>query len=323
MVKKIILCNQQSPGDIVMMAYAVKALHEQYPGKYITGVDTFFNEVFEGNPYVKKLNPKEKDVKVIKLNYPTINQSNEKPYQFVNSFIYDLAKKLHIKLEPTEWSGAIWITKEEQIWYSQIYEILKKNPPYWTINAGHKWDYTAKAWDFERYQAIVDAFPKIWFVQIGHKDHNHPKLKGDNLINLVGKTDGRQLIRLVWNSFGVITPISLPMHLAYAIPPHPRFNRKSRGCIVIAGGREPNHWQMGANQQFLHTCGMLDCCDYGGCWKSRIVPIEDGDDKDKDLCYYPIKLPSGQHIAKCMDMIGVQEVCFLISKYMDNLECNK
>jgi len=120
----------------------------------------------------------------------------------------------------------------------------------------------------------------------------------------------------------VITPLSAPMVFAYAIPPHPRFGRKSRACIVVAGGREPNHWQQGPNQQFLHTCGQLSCCDYGGCWKSRVVPlnITTGDNKDSELCIYPVELPNGQVIPKCMDLISVDEVCTHIKRYMDNLE---
>lgn len=318
--KKIILKNHQSPGDIVMMTYAIKALHEQYSKQFITGVDTFFGAVFEGNPYVQDLNPKDPMVRILNMEYPTIHHSNQKAYHFVNSFIYDLSHKLHIHLEPTDWSGAIWITPEEQSWFSQVHDNLNCDPPFWIINAGHKWDYTAKAWDFTRYQTVVDSFPNVTFVQIGNPEHHHPALHGDNLLNLIGKTDDRQLIRLVWNSFGVITPISLPMHLAYAIPPHPRYKRKSRACIVIAGGREPNHWQAAANQQFLHTCGMLDCCDLGGCWKSRIVPINDGDSKDQDLCVHPVKLPSGQHIGKCFDIISAEDVCAIIKKYMENLD---
>jgi hypothetical protein len=318
--KRIVLSNHQSPGDVCQLAYAIKALHEQYPDKYITGVDTSCDEIFEENPYVVALDKDDIRVKTIEMDYPTIHQSNQKPYHFVNGFVWDLAKKLNIKLEPTEWSGAIYIREEEEGWLSGVNEILGCDPPYWCINAGIKNDFTAKAWDFERYQQIVDRFPEITFVQIGAKEHNHPELKGKNLLSFIGETDLRQLIRLVWHSFGVITPVSLPMHLAYAIQPHHRYNRKSRACIVISGGREPNHWQAAANQQFLHTCGMLDCCDLGGCWKSRVTPIGDGDSKDQDLCLYPVKLPSGQFIAKCMDMISVDEVCLLIKKYMDNMD---
>jgi hypothetical protein len=319
--KKIIFKNHQSPGDIVMLAYAIKALHEQYPGQYITGVDTCCNSIFEGNPYICwALSSADPTVKVISAEYNTIHKSNQSAYHFVNSFIFDFQEKLGIKLLPTEWSGAIFIRPEEVGWYSAVWEAVGKDVPFWIIDAGHKYDYTAKAWEYARFQQIVDRFPEITFVQIGSKEHYHPKLTGDNLVDLVGKTDLRQLIRLVFNSFGVITPVSMPMVLAYSIPPHPRYNRKSRACIVIAGGREPNHWQQGANQQYLHTCGMLSCCDLGGCWKSRILPLEDKDPKNNELCLCPIQSASGQIIPKCMDMISVDEVSLLIRKYMDNLE---
>lgn len=315
---RIILRNYQSPGDIVMLAYGIKALHEQYTDKYIIGVDTSCNAIFEGNPHICHTLKNDPSARVIQAEYNTIHQSNQRSYAFINSFIYDLQEKLNIRLLPTEWQGAIFIREEEKCWYSTIYEILGKDVPFWIVDAGHKLDFTAKAWEYDRFQQIIDHFPEITFVQIGAKEHKHPELTGKNLINLVGKTDLRQLIRLVYNAFGVITPVSLPMHLAYAIPPHPRFNRKSRACVVIAGGREPNHWQQGPNQHYLHTCGMLDCCDYGGCWKSRIVPLGDGDSKDKELCLHPVKTKSGQIIPKCLDMISVEDVCRIIEKYMNN-----
>ena len=163
--------------------------------------------------------------------------------------------------------------------------------------------------------------PNVTFVQIGVIDphHIHPPLVGKNVINLVGRTDLRQLIRLIYNSFGVITPCSMPMVFSYAIPPHPRFKRKSRACIVIAGGREPNTWQQGPNQQFLHTCGQLDCCDLGGCWHSRVVKLNDEDPNDQNLCEKPVKLSNGQIVPLCMAMISPSEVSNHIRRYMENL----
>jgi len=301
------------------MSYAVKALHEQYPDQYITDVDTCCNTIFENNPYITKLSKNDPEVTFVDMTYSTIHFSNQRIYHFANSFLYDLSKKLQINLLPTNFQGSIFISDQEKNWYSAVHEWQGNDPPYWIIDAGHKSDFTAKAWDFRRYQSIIDKFPELTFVQIGHKDHIHPKLHGNNLLNLVGQTDIRQLIRLVYNSFGVITPVSLPMVLSYAIPPHERFRRKSRACVVIAGGREPNHWQAAPNHQFLHTCGMLDCCDLGGCWKSRVVPLQDGDIKDSSLCIYPVALETGQYIPKCMDMIAVEDVCLQISRWMENL----
>ena len=325
MAKKILITNYQCPGDVCMLAYAMKALHESHPNDFEIGYQGSFSSIFKYSNYIKPIKKSQKDVQIIKPEYPSIHKSNQYPVRFVNSFVEDLENELDVKINPIEFAGWIDIGEEEKYWYSAVRQIIAADVPYWIINAGYKKDFTAKQWEFTRYQKIVEMFPNITFVQIGHKDHIHPELVGKNLINMVGKTDDRELIRLVYNSFGVISPVSLPFVLSYAIPPHPRFKRKSRACITIAGGREPNHWQQGPNQQFLHTCGMLDCCDLGGCWKSRVEPLGDGDSKDleQNLCNYPTTTKSNQVIAKCMDMISVEDVAIHIKRYMDNLNYNE
>ena len=75
--KRIILTNYQSPGDVCQLAYAIKALHEQHPGKYITGVETSCNEIFEGNPHVISLDKDDMRVKVIQMDYPTIHEISD------------------------------------------------------------------------------------------------------------------------------------------------------------------------------------------------------------------------------------------------------
>jgi hypothetical protein len=318
--QKLILRNFQSPGDIVMLLYAITSLHRAYPGEYLTDVRTPVKGIFEHNPLITPIKSSDKSARTIDMHYPQVNSSNTHPHRFSTAFTAYLADKLERPIKPAEFGGIIPISAQEHAWFSGVYEILGKDVPYWVLNAGHKSDFTAKAWSFERYQELINRFPHIWFVQIGSEEHIHPNLTGPNLINMRGKTDTRQLIRLVYNSFGVISGVSFPMHLAYAVPAHPRFNRQSRANITIAGGREPSHWEEGPAHQYMHTCGMLPCCDLGGCWKSRVVPLGDGDKKDKSLCLYPIQLPNGQAIGKCMDMITVDDVARHVERYMSNLE---
>jgi len=319
--QKLILRNFQSPGDLVMMLYAITSLHRTYPGEYVTDVRSAAPGIFEYNPIITPIKSGELGAQTIDMHYPHINSSNTHPHRFSTAFTAFLAEKLARPISPTEFAGVIPISAEEQSWFSSVREQLGRDVPYWILNAGHKSDFTAKAWDFTRYQEVVTRFPDIWFVQIGSPEHIHPELKGANLIDMRGKTDTRQLIRLIYNSFGVISGVSLPMHLAYAIPANPRFGRRSRANITIAGGREPAHWEAGPAHQYIHTCGMLSCCDLGGCWKSRVVPLNDGDTKkDSSLCVAPIQLPSGQWIGKCMDMITVDDVAAHIKRYTTNLE---
>jgi hypothetical protein len=318
--RKIILRNFQSPGDLVMMLYAITSLHETYPGEYATDVRCAVPDIFKFNPLITPLEETDSDVTQIKMEYPQVHESNAKPARFTTAFTHFLADNIGRPIKHCNFSGILPIAADEQSWFSAIHEKLGRDVPYWVLNAGHKYDFTAKTWSFARYQELVDRFPNVWFVQVGSKEHNHPELRGANLIRMVGQTNTRQLIRLVYNSFGVISPVSFAAHLSYAVPAHPRFNRASRASIVIAGGREPAHWEQGPNQHFIHTHGMLPCCDVGGCWKSRVVPLNDNDKKDGSLCVAPIKMHDGQWVPKCMDMIAVADVARIIERYMDNLD---
>ena len=165
--------------------------------------------------------------------------------------------------------------------------------PYWIIAAGGKTDITIKWWATERWQAVVDHFRgRILFVQIGANGDHHPPLR--SVLDLRGKTDVRQLVRLVHHSAGVLCPVTGVMHLAAAVPVR-EGRPPNRACVVVAGGREPAQWEAYPHHQFLHTLGALKCCDNGGCWKSRTVPLHDGDTaRDKSLCVdvvHPAKLP--------------------------------
>jgi len=314
--RKIILEHYLSPGDVVVMTAAIRDLHLSNPGKFITDVRTSCSAIFENNPYVTHIDDDGGGVTKIKAEYNLIHECNEGAHHFIHGFAQDLEKQLGVNIHVSKLKGDIHISDDEKSWYSQIHEILGKDVPYWIVDAGSKNDYTAKQWEPQRFQQVVSSCPDITFVQIGAEEHNHAPLEGDNLINLIGKTDMRQLIRLIYNSYGVITPVSLPMHLAAAIEMHPRFKRKTRPCIVIAGGREPSVWEAYTNHAYLHTCGMLSCCDNGGCWKSRTVPLDDKDDKNKSLCVYPVKTDSGVFIPRCLDMITAAEVILNIKRYM-------
>lgn len=320
MAQKLILRNYQSPGDLVMMLYALTSLHETYPGEYVTDVRVTARDLFVENPLVTELSDKDPDVRVIQMEYPHIHESNNKPHRFSMAFTAYLAEQLGRPIRPANFSGILPIAPHEHGWYSAMHEQLQRDVPYWVINAGHKSDFTAKTWSFARYQEVIDSLPDVQFAQVGAREHIHPELHGPNLISFVGKTDTRQLIRLVYNSFGVISGVSFPMHLAYAIPAHPRFNRASRANITIAGGREAPHWEQGPNHHYLHTCGMLSCCSAGGCWKSRVVPLNDSDSKDQSLCVAPLMMEDGQWVPTCMAMIEVDDVVKLVRRYMDNLD---
>jgi ADP-heptose:LPS heptosyltransferase len=309
-MRKLILSNFQSPGDLVMLTAAVRDLHLRYPGRFVTDIRSPCPQLWEHNPYLTPIAHEESGVQVIECEYPLIHRSNYEPWHFLHGFLDHLNRKLDLKIELTAFKGDIHLSPIEKGWISQVQEITALQVPFWIVNAGGKRDYTIKWWDHSRYQSVIDRFRgRILFVQVGESHHHHPRLEGT--LDLRGKTDLRQLIRLVHSAQGVLGPVSLTMHLAAAVEVRPGMPL-NRPCVVVAGGREPPHWEAYPHHQFLHTVGALPCCDNGGCWKSRTFPLGDGDERDRagNLCVRVVN-----HLPACMDMITVDDVAGRIELY--------
>jgi ADP-heptose:LPS heptosyltransferase len=312
--RKVILRNHQSPGDILMLTAAVRDLKLSHP-TILVDVRTSTGEIWENNPYLTPIDEKEENVEVYKVGYPLINTSNQGQHHFIHGFRYDLEDKLKLKIKPTAFKGTIFLSEQEKSWTSQIEDKGIVND-FWIIMAGGKYDFTAKWWNPDYYQEVVNHFKdRITFVQCGEKKHHHPKLKG--AVNLIGETDFRQFIRLIYHSVGVLCPVTFAMHAAEAI--ESKKGLKHRPCVVISGGREPSQWEKYPHHRFLETNGAMDCCDDGGCWRSRCQKVGDGDDKDdKNVCVYPIELKSRNlSIPKCMNMIKPADVIRSIEMYYE------
>lgn len=296
-----------------MLTAAVRDLHKNYPGRFATDVRTPCPHLWENNPYITPLD-ENVTTEVVKCEYPLIHKSNQLPVHFIYGFIEFLNERLKLKIKPTAFKGDIHISDLEKSWISQVHEVMRRELPFWIIVAGGKNDFTIKWWDRERFQAVVDYFQgKILFVQVGEKgnNHNHPLLRG--VLDFRGKTDIRQFVRLMYHAQGVLCPVTFAMHLAAAV--EVKAGRpKNRPCVVIAGGREPVHWEAYPSHQYLHRVGALLCCDSGGCWKSRTIPLGDGDPKDKpeSLCVDVVA-----NLPRCMSLITSEDVIRRVQLYFE------
>lgn len=311
-MKKLILRCGLAPGDIVMLTAAVRDLHRLYPGKFLTDVRTSCPDIWDHNPYLTPLSEDDPEVEQIDCAYPLINKCNTTPYHCLHGFIEFLNERLNLSIKPTVFQGDIHLSQRERTWYSQVYEVAGRNIPFWIVAAGGKYDVTIKWWKTERYQEVVDRFRgRLQFVQVGQVGHHHPKL--DGVIDLRGQTTLRELIRLVYHAQGVLCSVTALMHLAAAVPRGPR-QALHRPCVVVAGGREPAHWEAYPDHQFIHTNGMLNCCSNAPCWKDRSFRLRDGDprDRQRELC---LDAPGG--LPRCMGMISAGEVVRRIEMYFE------
>ena len=311
--KKLIFVNRQSPGDILMLTAAVRDLHRAYPNRFITDAQTTCMELWENNPYITPLDPTQDRVTIIQCHYPMINCANQWAYHFIHGFTDYLNRIMSLSIRVTDFKGDLYFSPEELARPSIVEQKLGQKVPYWIMVAGGKWDVTIKWWEHSRFQEVVDRCAgRILFVQVGEKGrHFHPPLR--NVLDLRGQTSLRDLALLTYHAQGVVCPVTAAMHMAAAVPSQPG-TKGLKPCVVIAGGREPPHWEAYPGHQFIHTVGMLPCCQDGGCWKSRVLPVGDGHlyDMPGNRCQMVVRgiLP------KCMDMITSDEVIRRINGYL-------
>jgi ADP-heptose:LPS heptosyltransferase len=294
--RTIILRNHLSPGDVLAMTAAIYSLHKQHPGRYLTAVDTTAPALFEHNPDIITLETaKARGAEEVQTHYPAINESNQRAIHFLQAYCEYFSDALQVKVPLLTNKPMLYLSPEEKAWLPQVHEITGRPTKYFLVCAGYKNDFVAKFWGHAAYQSLVDILRgKIVFVQIGDASHNHQPLK--NVISLVGKTDQRQLVRLVYHSQGAVGGHTFLMHLAAAL---------EKVYFCIAGGREPVAWNSYERQQTFHTIGLLECCR-SACWKSRVVKLNDNSDADNSLCDNP--QPGDPPIPRCLSLIRPEMV---------------
>ena len=307
-MRRLILRDRFSPGDSVLLTAAVRDLHFHNPGKFVTDVRSLCPAIWEHNPFITELSDAAGGVELLDCHYPLINQANRLPYHAIHGYAQFLSAHLKVPVVPTAFKGDIYLSREERAWYSQVHEYGGIDLPFWIVVAGGKHDITVKWWATERYQKVIDHFRnKILFVQVGNRSHHHPKLEG--VVDLRGRTTLREFIRLVHHADGVLCPVTAAMHLAAAVPGK---HGQERPCVVVAGGREPVHWEHYPFHQFIHMVGALPCSVSGGCWRDRVFPLRDGDPRDgtRHVCLMP-----RDGMPRCLDLISSDEVIAAIEKY--------
>jgi ADP-heptose:LPS heptosyltransferase/ubiquinone/menaquinone biosynthesis C-methylase UbiE len=317
-ITNLVLCNRLAPGDILVMTNALRDLHKAFPGKYQTDVRTPCMEIFDNNPYVCKFSYNEQayqkalakfhkltgndnearkhisvsgDTAFIDMHYPLIHRSGVTGSHFSEGHRDWLEKVLDVKIPQTDIRPEIYLSQTEKDWPSPALNHGVDNK-YWVLNAGGKMDFTLKQYPY--YQEVVNTLKSKYhfdIVQIGVKSHDHKPMPG--CVDLIGKTNIRELFRLIAGSQGVITCVSFPMHIAAS------FNVP---CVVIAGARESVRWELFNSHQFLYLNGTLACASgVEGCWKSTIESCQNKVDG----------------VPKCHKMITPADITRAVDRYYD------
>lgn len=321
--QRFILSHHRSPGDIMCLTSLMRDIHLTYPGQYETDFNTTVTPIWDNNPYVTKLwNHDKKRPQLHKPNTQMISctygkglrEQARETIHFCAYFHRDFERQTGIKVPCHKPHGELFLSEYE-----------KKTPPvngrYWLILSGGKSDYPIKVWYSKYFQEVADELGRLGFgvVQTGanSKGHWHPRLEGNHVIDLVGWGSFREFVQQIYHADGVICGVTAAMHMAAAL---------HKPCVVTGGGREAYWWEAYSNEhqgfgpiasgkhpmphRYLHTIGLLECCQYHGCWRNKVVKIS----ADTSLCKYPIINPE-MPVPKCMMMITPTHVMNAVRSY--------
>jgi ADP-heptose:LPS heptosyltransferase len=306
-------------GDVLVTTCAIRDFINAYEGKYraIMEVPANLRAVYENNPLVAqkdKLIPHQTH----RLCYgSSINQSNQRYAHFASAFHQNLSELTGERVFLTDMRPDMYLTDEER-----DRSKCRIKHPYWIVVAGGKRDYTAKLWDHRHWCTVSREIAKDFeVVQVGATGTRNIHRSVPGTTCLLGKTNVRELMRLVYHAEGVICPVTGAMHMAAG------FNKP---CIVVAGGREGWWWEAyneltwKANctdpipddfvpHAYLHTIGDLPCCRSTGCWKSGV-----GDKAAGKNCKDLVKGPSAVY-PRCLDMITPSRVISVYEDYSNGI----
>jgi ADP-heptose:LPS heptosyltransferase len=305
--EKIIFKCEHAPGDLVVLSAVIRDLHKCYPGRFLTDIRSCKDELFLNNPYLSRLSEDDPEVRIVQVENKYIQHVPHFAGHYIHGCAAEINDALGLNIQVGALKGDIHLSAAEKqlraVWAVEkpcLQEIkgYLKGRPFWVIAPGWKTDVTIKAWDPINWQTVIDHyFPSIRFIQVGGYGEKciNPPLR--NVLNLSGRTDARQLCRLVYLSAGVLCHTSLPMHLAAAF---------DKPCIVVGGGRENPAWAAYPQHVFLHTIGKLPCCLHGGCW--RLYVERSGINQSDNICRLPTQGASHVPQPKCMTLIQPRDV---------------
>jgi len=279
---KILLSNKQPMlGDRLMFTPVVRDLKKAHPD-WEVGVESIGPEIWENNPHIVNMT---KPDKVFNIGPGKVTRgSKTNGLHITAAFRCSLEEHLGESVQQGEFKPEIFLSDEEK-------SLRLIDGKYWVINTDCG-PFSAKRWWPERFQQLIGQLPDITFVQVGLKKDNQYRLRGPNVIDLVDQTKIRELFSLVYNAEGCISLISSLMHVAAAF---------DKPCVVLAGAREPATFEHYANHRYIDRIGCLPCCSKKACWHNSI-----------SACTNRVK-----DIARCMDMIRVDQVVDAVKSYYE------
>jgi ADP-heptose:LPS heptosyltransferase len=235
--EQYILASPRAPGDILLLTTVLSSIKTEYPNLQMD-IQSAFDQIKHNNPYITPLRDVPRNHFLEIDHHAYIHTTN---LDYVESLHRDAEIKLDKTIPITCRIPQIYLTAEEK-------QPLKHLPKRYLVGSfSYKKDTTTKF--YSHYREMCEKI-KTPIVQIGNDCD--PFTLVPSTINMVGRTNIRQLFSLVYNSAGCIGGITFLQHIAAAL---------NKPYVCLWGGREPDYWINYPNQ--LKIYGE---CPYSPCW---------------------------------------------------------
>ena len=160
--------------------------------------------------------------------------------------------------------------------------------PFWIVATSEQGRRTAKAWGRRSYQQVVDHFRgRIQFVQVARNGNCQRPLAF--VLDLCGRTELRQLIRLVYHAQGVLCPVGALTDLAAAVAVRPG-GGEDRPCISVGAGSWLALWRYAFQGKGLERDSAAPCWPSPKC-ASLMSSSLGGGGRDRGLASGPQSTP--------------------------------
>lgn len=272
----------------LLLAYVMRSLHETYPDRYLTSVRSAHSQVFSGNRYISEMTPDDVE---IDITYNDSTVPNSDPCNIFQRAVLDLSSRLRLPINYSIPSNTIGLTEEEK----EANNLLRLDPRlsgrYWVLDPSYE-SGSAFRWSGSAFREVVESFRDETFVLIRPKDRREDGIEAENIVNLGGQLDLRQMFQLVYRCRGTI---SLPGYLPLLSLLVGTEGDSYRPSIVLGGGLFAPQSYSFFNCHYLHCVGSLDCCKNGACL-------------DGQNC--------GEIPSKCLGMVSTGEVIEILRRYL-------
>lgn len=330
----VIYYDASGLGDLLAITPFFKDFAEQHPDKklYFSFKQSFIKDryisVFDNNPNFRLYQPGTPVDAIVKFrwgdpqNYIESRRLFDKNAKYIDNFYCEFCRRSGLKVVRRTSCVDVYLSDEEKSEVEQM--VQQKTVPICLVNGGyHPIFTTPRNWGWENFQQVVDALhDKIQFIQFGSRNAGFFHRRLSNCLDMLDKTNIRDIIKLMLVSDFVLSNDSSPYHFASIDAPYCK-----RTVVTVLGGKAPYEYlncynPLNVQYELLYNNDQFKSCYQAGNYACDVgfqyfTAIKlPSNLRDTRMCGCPVCNKAGQIVSSCMMQIRPEDVVARIEKHL-------